>query len=214
MAIGSHTIPRFYLEQFANASGVDDKPGKLWVYQKSKKPALRSTRAQGYENGYFGYRLSDGRLDESLETQMAKLEAECDSILVSAKSPLCDLTSLIAKNRLAFYVALLFQRSTSKRKFSSGNWLKIKDPYKKLASNEEYLQDLAAHWNEKSDEAISVEQIREMILKQAERCTDKTNINNSFVSEVLGTVDVMKKEFAEKQWQVWGAPDGTEFDFR
>jgi hypothetical protein len=51
MAIGSHIIPRFYLEQFANPPKRKGKPGNIWTYEKGKPTHLRSTRSQGYQNG-------------------------------------------------------------------------------------------------------------------------------------------------------------------
>jgi hypothetical protein len=211
MSIGSHTIPQFYLKQFGIPSERKTKPARIWVYQKGKQPDQRATTRQGYENGYFGYKLPDGRLDESLEARMAKLEADCDDILVSAKSEFADLTSLSTRIRLAFYIALLFQRSTSKRKFSSGNWLKLKDPYSKLALNQEYLNDVATYFTWKTGESVSPDQIKELITKQAARCADRDNINNSFVSEILESVEAIKRELVAKDWQVWRAPPGAEF---
>jgi Protein of unknown function (DUF4238) len=71
--IGSHIIPRFYLEQFSTPSelrkkgGKRVKSGRVWVYEKSKDPKLRSTSRQGRENGYFGFILPNGRLNEFFE---------------------------------------------------------------------------------------------------------------------------------------------------
>jgi hypothetical protein len=211
MSVGSHTIPRFYLEQFANPARGKGKPGKVWVYEKGKQPQLRATKAQGYENGYFGSVRPDWSLDESLEKHLAKLEDECNDILVCSKSELCDLRSLTNRNTLAFYVTLLFQRSTSRRNFAMGNWLKLKEPYLKLASNEEYIRDFAEHFSESTGESITPEQIRELIQKQAEQFSQKDTIKNFFVSDLLLNVEVIKREFVSKPWQVWEAPSGAEF---
>jgi len=211
MSVGSHTIPRFYLEQFANPTRGKGKSGKVWVYQKGMQAQLRATRAQGYENGYFGYVRPDGSVDESLEERLGKLEYECNDILVCSKSELCDLRSLANRNRLAFYVTLLFQRSTSRRKFSAGNWLKIKEPYLKLASNEEYVRDVAAHFSESAGEQITPEQISEMIQNQAAQFAREDVIKNTFLAELLLNVEGIKRELVSKPWQVWQAPSGAEF---
>ncbi len=211
MSVGSHTIPRFYLEQFANPARGKGKPGKVWVYQKGKQAQLRATKAQGYENGYFGYVRPDGTLDESLEKHLAKLEDECNDILVCAKSELCDLRSLANRNALAFYATLLFQRSTSRRNFARGNWLKLTEPYLKLASNEEYLRDAAEHFSESTGETITPEQIRALIQKEAEQFSQRDTIKNFFVSDLLLNVEIFKREFVSKPWQVWEAPSGAEF---
>src|SRR5260370_42639312 len=93
MSVGSHTIPRFYLEQFANPARGKGKPGGVWVYQKGKQARLRDTKAQGYENGYFGFVRSDGSLDKSLEKHLATLEDECNDIQVRSKINVRNLLS-------------------------------------------------------------------------------------------------------------------------
>jgi hypothetical protein len=211
MPIGSHTIPRFYLEQFANPPRRKGKRGKVWVYQRGKPTQLRATDSQGYENGYFGCIRPDGTFDESLEKHLAKLEAGCNDILVSSKSRLCDLRSLSNRNTLAFYAALLFQRSTVRRKFSAGNWIKLKDPYSKLASNQEYLEDAAEHFSERTGEPITPVQIRRLIQRQSEQFSQKDRIQSYFIADLLFNVEVMKEDFASKPWQVWEAPPGAEF---
>ena len=93
MPIRSHTIPRFYLEQFATSSPTRRELGELWVYERGKEPVLRSTKVQGAENSYFGVVRADGRVDESLESQLARLEAECNDVLVCSQSDLFDWSS-------------------------------------------------------------------------------------------------------------------------
>ena len=89
MAIGSHTIPRFYLEQFAVPR--KNKPGRVCVYQKGTTAQPRSTKSQGRENGYFQIDREDGTKGESTETALAQFEDECLEALVSAKYSMCDL---------------------------------------------------------------------------------------------------------------------------
>jgi hypothetical protein len=40
--IGSHTIPVFYLQQFANASPRGKKHGLTWVYEKGERTPWRA----------------------------------------------------------------------------------------------------------------------------------------------------------------------------
>src|SRR5258708_4822525 len=211
MSVGSHTIPRFYLEQFANPARGKGKPGRVWVYEKGKQAQLRATKAQGYENGYFGFVRSDGSLDESLEKHLAKLENECSDILACAKSKVCDLQSLANRNTLAFYAALLFHRATSQRRFTSGNRLKIQEPFSKLASHEDYIQDVAEHYTESTGERVTPEQIRQIFQKHVGQLSQKDSIRNSFIEELLFHAEITKSEFVEKPWQVWEAPSGAEF---
>lgn len=209
MAIGSHTIPRFYLEQFANPR--KGKPGKVWTYAKGKEPQPRATDSQGYENGYFAFVHADGSLDESFEEKLAKLEDRCNDELVCAKSRLFDLRPLIHRTTLAFYMGLLFARSTSRRKFSAGNWARLKGPFSELEFNEEYVQDTAAHFSESTGEVVTAEQIRQMIRKQAERFSEKELTGNTFIQDLLFHAEVMKAEIVPKAWQVWQPPTGAEF---
>src|ERR1700730_13243156 len=157
MAIGSHIIPRFYLEQFANTDG------RVWTYEKEKPTHPRSTASQGYENGYFAYVHSDGTKDESFETELAKIEDRCKDTPLCAKSELYDLTALAHKNELALYVGLLFSRSTSRRKASAVNWAKLQGPFAQLEFDEDYVHNTAAHFSEVSGETLTPEQIRTMI---------------------------------------------------
>lgn len=211
MSIGSHTIPRFYLEQFANPNKRKGKPGKVWTYEKGKVPQLRGTDAQGYENGYFAFVQPDGKLDESFEAKLAELEARCNDTLVCAKSKLFDLSLLIHRTTLAFYMGLLFARSTSRRKFSAGNFAKIQGPFAQLEFNEDYVRDTATHFSEATGETVTADGIRQLIRNQAARFSTKEEINNSFIQDLLIHAETLKTELVPKAWQVWEAPSGSEF---
>jgi hypothetical protein len=211
MPIGSHIIPRFYLEQFANPARRKGRPGKVWVYQKGKQAQLRATDSQGYENGYFGYVRPDGSLDESLESELAILEDRCSDLLVCSKSELCDLRSLTNRNTLAFYASLLFARSSSRRKFYRTNWEKLREPFEKLQSSEAYVRDAAEHFTNLTGELIAPEVMRGLIQKQGEQFFESNKIKNNFVRDLLLNVGMIKDEFVSKPWQVWEAPAGKEF---
>jgi hypothetical protein len=211
MAIGSHIIPKFYLEQFAVPSAVKNKPGRIWVYEKGEEPDERATSVQGKEKGYFGITAPDGTLDERFEEHLAELEADCNSTLVCAKSSLFDLGSLMHRRRLAFYMGLLFARSTMRRKFSASNWAKIKEPFSKLELDDEYVHDLATHFTDATGELVTPEYIRGMIRDHAAEFTKKDMTGNTFVQDTLFHAEVMKAELVSRPWQVWEAPTGIEF---
>jgi hypothetical protein len=211
MSVGSHIIPRFYLEQFANPARGKGKPGRVWVYQKGKQAQLRATKAQGYENGYFGYVRPDGTLDESLEAELAKLENNCNDVLVCSKSELCNLRSLTNRNTLAFYASLLFARSSSRRKFYRANWEKLREPFEKLQTSEEYLRDAAEHFTQLTGEVITPEEMQALVQKQSEEFFENDRVKNNFVKDLLLNVGMMRDEFVSKPWQVWEAPTGAEF---
>lgn len=207
MAIKSHTIPRFYLEQFA--APRKKKAGLVWVYQKGKEPLHRSTTSQGYEKGYFKVAHDDGAEDESMEAVLAKLEGECLDSLVTARSPLCALS--LIRPKLAYYVAMLSQRSTVRRKFSARNWAKLTEPYSSLASNEEYLRDAAQHFTKRTGRTFTREEIAESIGRVAEKFSDEDFTRSTAVKNLLMFVELGKQELLKKYWQVWDAPEGAEF---
>ncbi len=210
MAIGSHPIPRFYLEQFSNPPKRKSRVGKVWTYEKGKPVQLRATDSQGYENGYFAYLPPHGKKDETFEALLSKLEDKWNDSLVCAKSRFYDL-SLTHRIDLASYVGMLFARSTSRRKFSAGNWAKLQQPFAQLEQNEEYVRDMAAHFTEKTGEPVTPEYIQGMIRKQAASFTEKGMTGNTFIQDLLVHAEAMKEELVPRTWQVWEAPDQTEF---
>ena len=211
MAIGSHPIPRFYLEQFANPARRKGRPGRVWTYEKGKPTHPRATDSQGYENGYFAYVKPDGTRDESFENYLARLEGRCNDALVCAKSQFYDLSSLAHRNELGLYMGLLFARSTSRRKFSSGNWAKLQEPYSQLALDEEYVRDTAEHFSEDTGEVVTPDRIRELIREQAATFSQREMTDNAFIRDLMFHADTLKADLVPKPWQVLKAPDGTEF---
>jgi len=208
--IGSHTIPRFYLEQFANPAKRKGKSGSVWVYAKGKQPQPRSTSSQGYENGYFGFVEPTGKFNEKLETHLAELEGRCNDVLASSKSRLFDWCAA-HRNTLAFYASLLFARATSRKKFSAGNWKKVAEPYAKLASNERYVRDTADHFTIERGIPTTPEEVRELILKQARQFSETENCQNAFVQDLLIVTEAIKPLLLSKPWQIWRSPSRVEF---
>jgi hypothetical protein len=161
MPIGSHVIPRFYLEQFASAPARKGKPGRVWVYQRGKKPQQRATSVQGRENGYFGFVRPDGTLEESLETRLAKLEKASHDTLVCAKSELFCWSST-HRNNLAFYTSLLFQRATQSRNVNMKHWDGIQKGFAEAVADDKFIDDLAVHYSAKFNKEITREELRRL----------------------------------------------------
>jgi hypothetical protein len=207
MGIRSHTIPRFYLEQFATPR--PNKPGRVWVYEKGKPPQSRSTKSQGRENGYFQIVRADGTKDEFTEKALAEFEHQCLEALVSAKYSMCDLALVCVK--LASYAGMQFQRSTVRRKFSARNWSRLEGPYVSLASNQHYVRDVAEHYTELTGRTFTSEQIAAMIRQQSTMFTDANYTRSTFVKDLWMHIDICKREMMKKSWQVWHAPQDVEF---
>ena len=178
--IGSHIIPSFYLEQFSTPSdrrkrrGEKVKSGRVWVYEKGKEPNHRSTSRQGRENGYFGFILPDGRLNEAFESELAQREGECNEVLACARSDLFHWPSG-SQDKLAFYAALLHSRATQARDFSTRNQT-IAFNLIKEAATESIIQEIAGSLGLNSPDAI-----RQGIEQWSKRPPNRVAAKNGFL---------------------------------
>jgi hypothetical protein len=211
MAIGSHTIPKFYLEQFSKPSARPGKPGRIWVYERGKAPDERATSVQGVENGYFGYVKPDGTLEESLETQLANLEAECHEILPSAKSELFNWRSFSHRKTFASYVSLLFQRATQSRNVNEQHWDYIQKGFAETIADDKYVGDLAVHYGRKFNQEITITEMRDHLQRAAEGMQKPGEAKNVFLENLLWNTEFIREILLEKQWQIWKASPGAEF---
>ena len=50
-----HYVPRFYLKNFA----VADKPGRVWCYQRNRRPTLRGVKSVASEEDYYSLKEAD-----------------------------------------------------------------------------------------------------------------------------------------------------------
>src|SRR5882724_8668760 len=133
----SHIIPKFYLKQFSFK-----KPNKkhyVWLYEKGKKPDPRWIDRAGVVSGYFGYVMPDGTLEESFEKTLAKMEHDCDDVLVCAISDLF-VNSLQNRRKLIFYSTLLHSRATQRRDWTHTNWLQVHSQLKEALTDDGYVQ--------------------------------------------------------------------------
>jgi hypothetical protein len=210
MPIGSHVIPRFYLEQFASEPARKGKPGRVWVYQRGKKPQQRATSVQGRENGYFGFVRPDGTLEESLETRLAKLEKACHDTLVCAKSELFCWSSA-HRNNLAFYTSLLFQRATQSRNVNIKHWDGIQKGFAEALADDEFIDDLAVHYSAKFNKEIRREELREMLRGTLKKLQRPSEAKNTYLEKLLWQTEYIRDILLGKPWQIWRAPSGAEF---
>ena len=211
MAIGSHTIPRFYLEQFSTPSARPGNPGRVWVYERGKDPDERATSVQGVENGYFGYVKPDGTLEESLEAQLASLEAECHEILPSAKSELFNWQSFSHRKTFASYVSLLFQRATQSRNVNEQHWDYVQKGFAEAISDDKYVADLAVHYGRRFNQDITITEMRGHLQRVAEGMQKPTEAKNLFLEKLLWNTEFIREILLEKKWQSWKAATGAEF---
>lgn len=209
--IGSHIIPAFYLEQFSTPSelrkkrGAKVKAGRVWVYEKGKEPNPRSTSRQGRENGYFGFILPDGSLDEAFESELAKREGECNEVLACARSELFHWPSG-SHDKLAFYAALLHSRATQARDFSARN-LTIVFNLLKEAATESIIQEIADSFGLDSPDAI-----RQGIEQWSKKPPDRVAAKNGFLKTLTYNSELKAQMLLKKTpWRVLRPPQGKEF---
>jgi len=214
--IGSHIIPRFYLEQFATPSKQKGKPGRIWVYEKGKQPSHRTTRVQGFENGYFGYIRDDGSVDgvleESFESGLAKLENESNDVLVCAKSHLF-VWPPGAREKLAFYTGLLHSRATQRRQHSAKNSRFTADIFEKaIQEDESFRKEMAAALSKRFNLQVTPDELTEILLASVQKQRNPAAAKNHFLSDLIENAQNIAREILVKDlWEVWQAPDGTEF---
>ena len=209
--IGSHIIPAFYLEQFSTPSvlrkrrGSKVKPGRVWVYEKGRDPEPRSTSRRGRENGYFGFILPDGTLDESVESELAQREGECNEVLFCARSGLFHWPSG-SKEKIAFYAALLHSRATQARDFNTKNLTVSFNLMKEAASDETLIQEIAQKLGAASDD------IRKGLELFSKRPPDKVAAKNNYLSNLTYNSEVKSQMLLKKTpWRVLRPPHGKEF---
>lgn len=215
MAIGSHSIPCFYLAQFAEPNDEDSRKWATHVYHRGKPPRQSSVERVGSENGYFGILQEDGTInaeqEAGLEKALQEIEERSQEVLVCARNRIFDLNSIANKSRLAFYMGMLFARSTSRRNFSQGNSVKMKEPFKELIDNESFVIDLAEHYTERDGKLVTIEDVKQILRDQANSLTDRNQLQNSFIEDIQIHANQLGEILFNRKWQVWEAPQGVEF---
>jgi len=211
MAIGSHIIPKFYLDRFANPPDRKNGQPHLWVYERLKEPHYRATSVQGYENGYFAFVRPDGSLDESLETRLAELEGACLDTLELTASPFFDIRSASRRNALAFYASMLFCRAKQRRSRSQDTCAKLHAQFVELANDEEWIAETTRRFVEQHGEPITPEILKERLIRLANMMDGATAQRNNFIEDLVSSTELMKGVVLKKPWQIWYAPKGTEF---
>jgi hypothetical protein len=211
--IGSHTIPVFYLQQFANESSLGKKHGLVWVYEKGKDPKERSLRVQGKQKGYFAILQDNKSMDDKApEAAITSLENECNDVLFCAKSELFDWSSYAHRKKLAFYVAFLYSRATQRRDHSAKVGLHTYEELEKAAADSELMQELANAVNSAAKtQVFTADSMRKCVLKSVCEGRDPKEMNTHFVSNLRSLAEHLAGLLLQKHWQVWRAPEGAEF---
>ncbi len=206
--IRSHVIPRFYLKQFAF-----QKPNEkhyVYLYQKGKKPEDRWTKKVGRIEGYFGYVLPDGTVEESMEQKLKVLEEGCMDILISAQSDLFVFTR-DNRRKMAFYAALLHSRTTQRLEWNKKSWLEIHRQLDEAIKEDDYADELAQYFSVKYGNTLSRQSLRDTLNALIMRSATEEQGKNNFLEELLNNANTTVDALLDKQMRIWKAPKGTEF---
>ncbi len=72
----------------------------------------------------------------------------------------------------------------------------MQEPFSKLEFNEEYVRDTAAHFTERSGVEFTLEDVREMIRRQAASFVEEKNTGNTFIKDLLFHAEALKAELS------------------
>lgn len=210
--IGSHIIPKFYLEQFAiRSKRPKAKPGRIWVYQRNREPDHRSTSRQGVEKGYFEFSRPDGVWNASYEKTLARHEGNCNEVLVCAKFDTFHWPPG-SKEKLAFYAGLLFSRATQRRRQGKDNWSKTLAGFKDAAEEESLTAELAEAASAKYGTRVTQEAVRGLIVEKAEQLYNPTEAQHYFLAGLVTNAEQIAGWLVKKEpWKVVRPPAGSEF---
>ncbi len=211
MPIGSHIIPKFYMERFANPPDRKNGQPHLWVYEKGEEPHYRATSVQGYENGYFAFVRPDGMLDESLEKRLEKLEEASLDTLVLTATQFFDIQSASRRNALAFYASMLFCRAKQRRNRSQKTYANLHTQFAELVHDDEWIAETTDRYIRRHGEPITKQMVTESLAQLAAMMDGTTALRNNFVEDLVNATDIMENVVLQKPWQLWNAPKGMEF---
>lgn len=208
--IGSHVIPKFYLEQFARKQRPSAKTGHLWVYSKDSPPRRGTAKSEGVENGYFAMPKPGGAFDETLEHGLAKLEDKANGALVTASSENFA-WSLGIRQELGSYVALLWARTKVRQ--DATNWV-VKTARKNLIAlleDEQFLREMTTQWSEMLQYPLDVAILKESIERAAVGMATPHHAKEFFINEILDTQRLISEILLGRPWQIWRSPENVEF---
>ena len=210
--IRSHIIPKFYLEKFAVRPKRRKRgPGRIWVYERGRKPGQRATSRQGVKKGHFEYRKPDGSWEHSFESLLAEHESECNEILTCAKFETFHWPPR-SRERLAFYAGLLFSRATQRRRQQESNWSKTLAGFRQAADDERLVAELAEVTSRKYGMPVAKEAIRATIVEMVERSYGPAEAQRAFLADLIANAERIAGWLLTKQpWTILRPPLGGEF---
>ena len=202
--IGSHVIPRLYLQQFAAETG------RLWVCERGQPPRAGTARSEGRENGYFAYSLPSGEVHERFETELQRIETRADSILTGSTYR-CFVWTREYRGRFALYLGMVFARSTKRRAFSAETTRELFSDLYATSQDPNFLNEYADHVAGLGLR-VSQSSIKETLSRVAISAQTPQAMARFFLDDLLHLAESIARILqARPAWQVWVAPEGAEF---
>ena len=208
--IRSHTgTPASYLAQFARVQEPTDRKAKVWVYQKGLAPFTAPPARVGWVKGYFAIIDGHGRCDESLEDSLAGSH-DCEISLIRNLTRETYVAGVRDSEKLAWYVAAMFARTTARQNGSARLQKEIHDAYKELTREAAWQEQQVAFIEQfgRSGTPAEIEKIAAKVLEKFEK---PEQVKNGFVQSVIPIAEGIFNLLVGKPWQIWEAPESNEF---
>ncbi len=208
--VGSHIIPKYYLEQFATKNKPSASTGHLWVYSKDAAQREGTPKSEGVENGYFGLPTPSGGLDESLETRLAAMEDEATDALVMAPRE-TFVWSPKYRSAIASYAGLLYARTKARRDATAWVAETVTKDMLRLLKDDQFMKEMADHYAKLANQPIETALLMDSIERVAKELATPDEMRRFFLTEILETARLISDILLQKPWQVWKAPNEEEF---
>jgi hypothetical protein len=208
--IGSHVIPKFYLEQFATKKSPKAKAGHLWVYTKNAPVRQGTPKSEGVENGYFGMPMKEG-LDESLEAELAEREDRAKDVLLMAPNE-TFIWSASYRNIMADYVSLIYARTKVRRDATGWVSQSVSTDLKRVIDDELFMREMADDYAALYKRPVDIPVLKDSLRRAAEKTVEDEEKRRFFLSQMFDTAKlVCNKVLLQRAWQVWEAPIHQQF---
>lgn len=199
-------MPRKLLEQFAY-SDLNTGSLRLWRYEKDRIPYPKASPTTATRRDGPFADPDDPQKEEELETRLAReFEEPANEFLFRMGDPGFVLTDE-HRRCLAFYVALLFFRSTARRRASSHLQQVTRSAYDQFLNNERQVLTVAAKWNidlflsgRLGRVLITGGDVRESVRDRLEKHLTEMGAQSSYVATIERMMSECDEKLSSGQW--------------
>ncbi len=203
----SHTVPQKLLEQFAY---LDPKTAslRLWRYERNRAPYPKATPKTATVIDRHFADPDDAQKEEQLETRLAReFEEPVNKFLFRIGNPDFALTNE-HRRQLAFYVALLFFRSSARRRASTHLQQVTRSAYDQFLNNEQQVLTVAAKWNLElyfsrrlGRGLITVDEVRNSVRASVQERLTEMGAQSSYVATIERMMSECDEKLESGQWR-------------